>query len=95
MQTICPDPKCQKLVEEKLAFEKAKSDKIKADFDQRAADKKILRAQISFAKKKKWAHRSELILSSSRVYRSELPKDPPTIRNPTKFELVVICPDFV
>jgi hypothetical protein len=52
-QTICPDPNCQKLVEEKLAFEKAKSDKIKADFDQRAADKKILRAQISFAKKKK------------------------------------------
>lgn len=50
-QTVCPDPNCQKQVEEKLAVEKAKSDKIKKDFDDRMAAKRFARSQIKFAKK--------------------------------------------
>lgn len=51
-QTICSDANCQKIVEEKWAIELAKSNKIKEDFDKRAADKKLARAQIKLGKKK-------------------------------------------
>ncbi len=51
-QTLCPDPKCQKIVEEKWAIEVTKSNKIKEDFDKRAAEKKAARAQIKLSKKK-------------------------------------------
>lgn len=51
-QTLCPDPKCQKIVEEKWEIEKAKSIKIKEDFDKRAAEKKEARAQVKLNKKK-------------------------------------------
>lgn len=43
--TICSDASCQKIVEEKLAVEKAKSDEIKAAFEERAKQKKLARAK--------------------------------------------------
>lgn len=43
--TVCSDSACQKIVEEKLAIEKAKSDQIKEAFNKRAEEKKLARAK--------------------------------------------------
>ena len=52
--TICPDPKCQKLVEEKFEQEKKKLEEIRENFTkraiQRAEDGKIARAAKAKAK---------------------------------------------
>lgn len=50
--TVCPDPACQAIVDQKREALFEKSAQIKRDFDKRSEDKKKERSQLRFAKAK-------------------------------------------
>lgn len=50
--TVCPDPACQEIVDQKREALFEKSTQIQQAFDKRSADKKKERSQLRFAKAK-------------------------------------------